>query len=177
MYLLWTFCITTSTYIFFSKNTCELNIVLTRTVTILTWYLGTSQGCKWSSLLFNLFVKDIVQELRNNCPNGIFISPSLEISALLHWNIRSLTDAMVFCLCLFRFVGFLFLLGSGKGCGLWLWHSLDFSLTFFLFIHYNHIIHNVLLCELYFLQPNAKRVRVLTDGYLRAIDTHKKIWM
>ena len=34
-------------------------------------------------------------------------------------------------LCLFRFVGFLFLLGSGKGCGLWLWHSLDFSLTFF----------------------------------------------
>ena len=36
----------------------------------------------------------------------------------------------LFGLCLFRFVGFLFLLGSGKGCGLWLWHSLDFSLTF-----------------------------------------------
>ena len=36
-----------------------------------------------------------------------------------------------FDLCLFGFVGFLFLLGSGKGCGLWLWHSLDFSLTFF----------------------------------------------
>ena len=36
-------------------------------------------------------------------------------------------------LCLFGFVGFLFLLMSGKGCGLWLWHSLDFSLTFFLF--------------------------------------------
>ena len=35
------------------------------------------------------------------------------------------------CLCLFGFVGFLFLLGSGKGCGLWLWHSLNFSLTFF----------------------------------------------
>ena len=33
--------------------------------------------------------------------------------------------------CLFRFVGFLFLLGSGRGCGLWLWHSLGFSLTFF----------------------------------------------
>ena len=30
----------------------------------------------------------------------------------------------LFGLCLFRFVGFLFLLGSGKGCGLWLWHSL-----------------------------------------------------
>ena len=37
----------------------------------------------------------------------------------------------LFGLCLFRFVGFLFLLGSGKGCGLWLWYSLDFSLTCF----------------------------------------------
>ena len=36
----------------------------------------------------------------------------------------------LFGLCLFRFVGFLFLLGSGKGCGLLLWHSLDFSLAF-----------------------------------------------
>ena len=34
-------------------------------------------------------------------------------------------------LCLFGFVGSLFLLGSGKDCGLWLSHSLDFSLTFF----------------------------------------------
>ena len=37
----------------------------------------------------------------------------------------------LFDLCLFGFVGFLFLLVTGKGCGLWLWHSLDFSLTFF----------------------------------------------
>ena len=36
----------------------------------------------------------------------------------------------LFDLCLFGFVGFLFLLVSGKGCGLWLWHSLDFSFTF-----------------------------------------------
>ena len=36
----------------------------------------------------------------------------------------------LFDLCLFGFVGLLFLLGSGKGCGLWLWHSLYFSLTF-----------------------------------------------
>ena len=36
----------------------------------------------------------------------------------------------LFDLCLFGFVGFLFLLGSGKGCGLWLWHSLGFSLPF-----------------------------------------------
>ena len=34
----------------------------------------------------------------------------------------------LFDMCLFRFVGFLFLLVSGKGCGLWLWHSLDFFL-------------------------------------------------
>ena len=40
----------------------------------------------------------------------------------------------LFDLCLFGFVGFLFLLVSGKGCGLWLWHSLDVSLTF-LYIH------------------------------------------
>ena len=37
-----------------------------------------------------------------------------------------------FRFCLFGFVGFLFPLGSGKGYGLWLWHSLDFSLTFFI---------------------------------------------
>ena len=36
----------------------------------------------------------------------------------------------LFDLCLFGFVGFLFLLVSGRGCGLWLWHSLDFSLFF-----------------------------------------------
>ena len=37
----------------------------------------------------------------------------------------------LFDLCLFGFVGFLFLLVSRKGCRLWLWHSLDFSLTYF----------------------------------------------
>ena len=39
----------------------------------------------------------------------------------------------LFDLCLFGFVGFLFLLVSGKGCSLWLWHSLDFSLTSFFY--------------------------------------------
>ena len=37
----------------------------------------------------------------------------------------------LFDLCLFCFVGFLFLLVSWKGCGLWMWRSLDFTLTFF----------------------------------------------
>ena len=37
----------------------------------------------------------------------------------------------LFDLRLFGFVCFLFLLVSGKDCGFWLWHSLDFSLTFF----------------------------------------------
>ena len=45
----------------------------------------------------------------------------------------------LFGLCLFRFVGFLFLLGSGKGCGLLLWHSLDFSLNFFSCQYISHI--------------------------------------
>ena len=40
----------------------------------------------------------------------------------------------LFDLCLFGFVGVLFLFVSGKGCGLWLWHSLDFSLAFFVFL-------------------------------------------
>ena len=35
----------------------------------------------------------------------------------------------LFDLCLFGFVGFLFV--SGKGCSLRLWHCLNFSLTFF----------------------------------------------
>ena len=38
----------------------------------------------------------------------------------------------LFDLRLFGFVCFLFLLVSGKSCGLWLWHSLDFSLIYFL---------------------------------------------
>ena len=60
----------------------------------------------------------------------------------------------LFGLCLFRFVGFLFLLGSGKGCGLWLWHSLDFSLTFFeiFFLIVNFIMHCSIL---YILTQNS----------------------
>ena len=52
----------------------------------------------------------------------------------------------LFELCLFRFVGFLFLLGSGKGCGLWLWHSLDFSLTVFCIVS---ICSSILLEDTY----------------------------
>ena len=50
----------------------------------------------------------------------------------------------LFGLCLFRFVGFLFLLGSGMGCGLWLWHSLDFSLTFY--FHSSSILNFARFC-------------------------------
>ena len=39
--------------------------------------------------------------------------------------------ARLFGLCLFRFVGFLFLLGSGKGCGLWCGTPWTFLLPFF----------------------------------------------
>ena len=40
----------------------------------------------------------------------------------------------LFGLCLFRFVGFLFLLGSGKGCGLWLCTPWTFLLPFMCYI-------------------------------------------
>ena len=52
----------------------------------------------------------------------------------------------LFGLCLFRFVGFFFLLGSGKGCGLWLWHSLDFSLTFFRPFNNTHLFRSLTFC-------------------------------
>ena len=51
----------------------------------------------------------------------------------LRFVIVALPGLFCYLLCLFGFVGFLFLLVSGKGCGLWLWHSLDFSLTFFVY--------------------------------------------
>ena len=62
-------------------------------------------------------------------------SYSLLLCGLFYAAICFMSYLVSFCclfdLCLFGFVGFLFLLVSGKGCGLWLWHSLDFSLTFF----------------------------------------------
>ena len=62
----------------------------------------------------------------------------------------------LFDLCLFGFVGFLFLLGSGKGCGLWLWHSVDFSHTLFYYYRNNLIplfIISVCLFVLRFYGP------------------------
>ena len=55
----------------------------------------------------------------------------------------------LFDLCLFRFVGFLFLLGSGKGCGLCLWHSLDFSLANVLAIEIRLYLHIEKCCYCY----------------------------
>ena len=61
----------------------------------------------------------------------------LLVLRLPRWGKRELILVLfvrLFGLCLFRFVGFLFLLGSEKGCGLWLWHTPDFSLTFFFYL-------------------------------------------
>ena len=82
---------------------------------------------------------------------------------------------------LFRFVGFLFLLGSGKGCGLWLWHSLDFSLTFFARCHQRNVS-----AKLYFLILEGTFKAVILVNTARPLEEalnsrfnrklHKKIW-
>ena len=49
----------------------------------------------------------------------VFFSPfSIEITLLGEEKIILVLFVRLFGLCLFRFVGFLFLFGSGKGCGL-----------------------------------------------------------
>ena len=90
----------------------------------------------------------------------------------------------LFSLCLFRFVGFLFLLGSGKGCGLWLWHSLDFSLTFFAIVVSktsrwvaNSIDHDLwcLICTYtVYISPSVKILRVVMVISCAYNKVHKK---
>ena len=68
----------------------------------------------------------------------VFFNPfSIAIPRLGKRELILVLSVRLFGLCLFRFVGFLFLLESGKGCGLWLCHTLDFSLTFFVTGNYN----------------------------------------
>ena len=80
----------------------------------------------------------------------------------------------LFGLCLFRFVGFLFLLGSGKGCGLWLWHSLDFSLTLFYYCLWRVSIKprlQFLLCSVFFVSKDiffdVYKYFMVLEAYLR----------
>ena len=70
----------------------------------------------------------------------VFFSPfSIAITSLGEVELILGLFVCLIDLCLFGFVGYLFLLMSGKGCGLWLWHSLDFSLTFLAFICFRHL--------------------------------------
>ena len=71
----------------------------------------------------------------------------------------------LFGLCLFGFVGFLFLMVSGKGCGLWLWHSLDFSLTFFFFLRINIMRRNVRKCTFRHVRP----AKIQISLYIRSV--------
>ena len=71
----------------------------------------------------------------------------------------------LFGLCLFRFVGFLFLLGSGKGCGLWLWHSLDFSLTFSFFYNFLNAKRSTQSMLIWFLIKKRCSLYVLVLWY------------
>ena len=64
----------------------------------------------------------------------VFFSPfSIVITSLGEQRVNLVLFVRLFDLRLFGFVCFLFLLVSGKGCCLYLWHSLDFSLTFFVY--------------------------------------------
>ena len=64
----------------------------------------------------------------------VFFSPfSIAITSLGEESANLSVFVRLFDLRLFGFVCFLFLFVFGKSCGLWLWHSLDFSLTFFIF--------------------------------------------
>ena len=64
----------------------------------------------------------------------VFFSPFSIAITSLEKELILVLFVRLFDLHLFGFVSFLFLLVSEKGCGLWLWHSLDFSLTYFLLL-------------------------------------------
>ena len=96
---------------------------------------------QFASYLFDCIARDktnliVRPSVRPSLSLSLSISLSLSLSlSLLSTLVCWVLFIRLFDLCLFGFVGFLFLLGSRKGCGLWLWHSLDsldFSLTFFL---------------------------------------------
>ena len=86
----------------------------------------------------------------------------------------------LFDLCLFGFVGFLFLLGFGKGCGLRLWHSLDFSLTlfffffffFFFFANSKYAFNVLVVCMTKFVLPGSSWQQIppcLCESYFSCI--------
>ena len=72
----------------------------------------------------------------------------------------------LFNLRLFGFVCFLFLLVSGKGCGLWLWHSLDFSLTFFLAVFVMEILQKIAI----HLSSDMKRTFASFSGHTLSVE-------
>ena len=73
----------------------------------------------------------------------------------------------LFDLCLFGFIGVLFLLGSAKGCGLWLWHTLDFSLTLLFYI--NQLLGHMSNMLLQSGRPYTKKINYYRE-YLVACD-------
>ena len=73
------------------------------------------------------------------------------------------TFVRLFDLCLFGFVGFLFLLVSGNGCGLWLWHSLAFLLPFFI---YGAFIVIICPSSLILLVPSESYVSWLWSSWM-----------
>ena len=108
---------------------CSICACLDLSVFSSSWCLGRAAVCDcgtpWTFLL-PLFLPCVILFL---CFSVLL---ALRLPRLGKRELILVLFVRLFDLCLFRSVGFLFLFVSGKGCGLWLWHSLDFSLTFFL---------------------------------------------
>ena len=140
---------------------CSVCACLDLSVSSSSWSLGRAAVCDcgtpWTFLLaffldlpvLVLFFVALWFILRGDllyiflCHFGlVFFSPfSIAITSLGEERANLVAFCTFVRLCLFGFVGFLFLLGSGKGCGLWLWHSLGFSLTFFFTYNFSKSVH------------------------------------
>ena len=103
-----------------------------RWFTLLTVLRRWSRCSSYSLLLCGLFYEAIcfMSYLVSFCSCVFPVLLALRLPRLGKRELILVVFVRLFDLCLFGFVGFLFLLVSGKGCGLWLWHSLDFYLTF-----------------------------------------------
>ena len=84
--------------------------------------IGILMGTNWAPLVADLFrfcyERDFMKSLSRENQADIIQVLVLRLPRLGKRKVILVLFVRLFGLCLFRFVGFLFLLGSGKGCGL-----------------------------------------------------------